>query len=58
MAEVQIMSISQLVAQGWSRETLYRIAHAKNSPAFKSIGGGKIYFNVKKLEEYVEKYLK
>lgn len=54
---MEVMSISELVKRGWKRNTLLEIAHSKNSPAFKTKGGGKWYFDVKKLEKYVERML-
>lgn len=51
---MQVMSVSELVALGWNRYTLMQIAHCKGSPAFKTCGGGKWMFDVKKLEKFVE----
>lgn len=38
---MEVMSISDFVERGWSRKQLIQIAHSKNSPAFKTCGGGK-----------------
>lgn len=51
---MEVLSMSQLIERGWSRNTLTQIAHSKDSPAFKTPGGGKWLFDVKKLEKYVE----
>lgn len=51
----QVMSISELVAIGWKRNTLMNIAHSKNSPAFNP-GGGKWLFDMAKLEKYKEQH--
>jgi hypothetical protein len=49
-----LMSISQLVEQGWSRTDLLQIANSKRSPAFKTGGGGKWMFDMYKLEKFIE----
>lgn len=51
---MKVMSASELVALGWSRTDLMRIAHSKKSPAFKTGGGGKWMFDIEKLEKYIE----
>lgn len=50
---MQVMSITELIALGWNKYTLMQIAHSKGSPAFKTCGGGKWLFDVKKLEKFV-----
>ncbi|MDD5935002.1 MAG: hypothetical protein PUC65_05450 [Clostridiales bacterium] len=51
---MQVMSIKQLIDQGWSRTELNQIAHSKNSPAFKTSGGGKWLFDMNKFDKFVE----
>ena len=50
-----IYSITELVKLGYSRADLKCIAHAKGSPAFKSAGGGKWFFDKEKLDKFIEK---
>jgi hypothetical protein len=50
---MQVMSISELIALGWHKHTLMQIAHSKGSPAFKTCGGGKWLFDVRKLERFL-----
>lgn len=51
---MEVKSISELKTLGWNKNVLMQIAHAKGSPAFKTPGGGKWLFDVKKLEKFVE----
>ncbi|WP_312370867.1 hypothetical protein [Lachnoclostridium sp.] len=53
----KVISISELVELGWKKDTLLQIARSKNSPAFKTPGGGKWLFDVKKFEKYVDERL-
>lgn len=55
---MEVKSIRELVELGWNRDALYQIARSKGSPAFKTPGGGKWMFDMKKLEKYVETRLK
>lgn len=49
----QMKSISELVAEGWNRELLMRIAHMPNSPMFRTSPRGKFYVIEEKLREFV-----
>ena len=50
-----LMSITELVAMGYSRYDLTCYANAKNSPSIRTIGGGKILFQTDKLEEFIQR---
>lgn len=49
----QMKSISELVAEGWSKELLMRIAHMPNSPMFRTSPRGKFYVLESRLKEFV-----
>lgn len=51
----QIMSISELVEMGYSREELKRYTRIKGVPAYKTIGGGKWYFKTTLLDAWIDK---
>ncbi len=57
LEERRVISITELVKLGWKRDTLLQIARSKNSPAFKTPGGGKWLFDLKKFDKYVEERL-
>lgn len=48
----QMKSISELVAEGWNRELLMRIAHMPNSPMFRTSPLGKFYVIEQQLIEF------
>ena len=46
-----LMSTSELCKMGFPKAFLLEIARMKNSPAFKTSGGGKLIFDTEKLEK-------
>lgn len=49
----QMKTISQLIAEGWNKELIYRIAHMKNTPFFRTTANkGKFYVFEDKLKEF------
>ena len=49
----KMMTISELVKEGWNKELLYRICHMKNSPFFRTTAKkGKFYVFEDKLKEF------
>lgn len=53
MEAQQMKTISQLIAEGWNKELIYRIAHMKNTPFFRTHPKGKFYVIPEKLQEFV-----
>jgi len=49
----QMKTISQLIAEGWNKELIYRIAHMKDTPFFRTSSKGKFYVMPDKLNEFV-----
>lgn len=49
-----LMSISELKEMGFSKRMLEEYAHMKNSPAFKTPGGGKWLFDTEKLDKKIQ----
>ena len=53
MTETQQMkTISELIAEGWNKELLYRISHMKDTPFFRTSKRGKFYVIPEKLIEF------
>lgn len=51
----KIMSITELVALGFSRDELKRYTRISSCPATKTYGGGKWLFDTEKFEEWRNK---
>lgn len=51
--EVKMLSMSDLEKKGWSKELLYRIAHMRDTPFFRSSPRGKFYVIESNLREFV-----
>lgn len=49
----QMKTISQLIAEGWSKELIYRIAHMKDTPFFRTSPKGKFYVVESNLREFI-----
>ena len=49
----RFMSITELVALGWSRSDLKQYVNAKGAPVIRTAGGGKCLFDTTKLDEWV-----
>ncbi len=50
-----LMSISELVKMGFSRDTLKEYSRVKDAPITWSVGGGKIFFVTSELNEFIRK---
>lgn len=50
---MQVMTISDLMKKGWTKNELLCIAHSKGSPAFKTSGGGKWLFDMEAFEKFI-----
>lgn len=51
-----IMSVSELVSMGYSKEFLRQIAHAPGAPVFRGEArNSKIYFKTPYLDEFIER---
>ena len=50
----QMKTISELIADGWNKELIYRIAHMKDTPFFRSCPKGKFYVVEENLKEFVK----
>ncbi len=50
-----LMSITELVAMGYSRWDLQCYANAKGAPVIRTIGGGKVLFQTDKIEEFIHR---
>ena len=48
-----LMSITELVNMGYSRWDLKCYANAKGAPVMRTVGGGKVFFQTDKLEEFI-----
>lgn len=55
---MKVASITELEKEGWNKNVLLQIAHAKGSPAVKTPGGGKWLFDLAKFEKFVEQRLR
>ena len=49
-----MLSMTDLEKVGWSKELLYRIAHMKDTPFFRSSPRGKFYVMESNLKEFVK----
>lgn len=52
MKERVMLSITDLVSKGWDRELLYRIAHMRCTPFFRTTPKGRFYVFEDKLIEF------
>ena len=52
MEQEKMKTMSQLVANGWNRELLMRIAHMPQTPFFRTSKRGKFYVFESKLREF------
>ena len=50
----RMLTISQLVAEGWGVELLRRISHMKDTPFFRTSPKGKFYVMETNLKEFVK----
>ena len=50
----QMKTISQLIAEGWNKELIYRIAHMRDTPFFRTSARGKFYVMEENLKEFVK----
>ena len=48
----KMLTITELIEKGWSRELLMRIAHMPSSPMFRTSPRGKFFVMEDKLEEF------
>lgn len=53
-----LMSISELVAMGYSRWDLRCYANAKGAPVRRTIGKGKVFYETDKLDDFIQKQQK
>ena len=53
MENNKMVTLSELVRKGWSKELLMRIAHMPASPMFRTNPRGKFYVIEEKLREFV-----
>lgn len=49
----QVKTISQLIAEGWNKELIYRIAHMRDTPFFRTSKRGKFYVVEENLKQFV-----
>lgn len=49
----QMKTVSQLVAEGWNKELLYRVCHMPATPFFRTSKRGKFYVIESNLREFV-----
>ena len=49
----KLLTVSQLVKKGWNKELLYRIAHMKDTPMFRTSPKGHFYVSEDRLNEFV-----
>lgn len=54
----ELMSITELVKLGFSRETLKNYSRVKDAPIIRTAGGGKILFITSRLNVFIQKYNK
>ena len=50
----QMKTISELIADGWNKELLYRVCHMKDTPFFRTGKRGKFYVVEENLKEFVK----
>ncbi len=48
-----LMSITELVELGYSRDLLMNYSKARNAPVVWTMGGGKVYFKTSELEDFI-----
>ena len=49
----ELMSITELVELGYSRDLLMNYSKARNAPVVWTMGGGKVYFRTSELEDFI-----
>lgn len=49
-----LMSITELVDMGYSRDMLMNYSKARNAPVVWTMGGGKVYFKTAELDAFIE----
>lgn len=51
--ENKMLTMAELVKKGWKKELLYRIAHMKGTPFFRTSPRGHFYVMEDRLNEFV-----
>ena len=49
----ELMSITELIELGYSRDLLMNYSKARNAPVVWTMGGGKVYFKTSELEDFI-----
>lgn len=53
MEHDRILTMSELIADGFGKEFLYRVAHMKETPFFRTQKRGKFYVLESKFKEFI-----
>ena len=53
MTQDRILTMSELIVDGYGKEFLYRVAHMRDTPFFRTSKHGKFYVLESKLREFI-----